>query len=116
MSKSRFRTWPRIETSAPESGSSAIIHRERAGQDEALPLPAAELVRVARQVLRSRPQAHAVEDRDRARILVSPLAPQRLSHELPHRPTRVQRRRGVLEDRLNGRPRLAELSPREICE
>ena len=52
-------TWAWIETSSAETGSSATIsfgpQRQRAGDADALALPAGELVRVAVVVLRVQP-------------------------------------------------------------
>ena len=72
MSSSRLRIWPRIDTSAPDSGSSAMIEArsgsQRARNRQPLALAAGELMGKARQVLGAGPQPDAVEQLDRAQL------------------------------------------------
>ena len=103
---SRFTTCACTETSSAETGSSQTIsfglQRQRAGDAEALPLAAGELVRILRRRLGA--QADAGEQP------LHPLAPlgpghagevaQRLGDDLARRQARVERGVRVLEDDL----------------
>ena len=110
---SRFTTCACTETSSAETGSSQTIsfglQRQRAGDAEALPLAAGELVRILGRRLGA--QADAGEQP------LHPLAPlgaghagevaQRLGDDLAGRQARVERGVRVLEDDLQVLPALA---------
>ena len=96
-----------IDTSSAETGSSATIslgsQRERAGDADALPLAAGELVRVAVVVLRVEPdQLEQVLHRALDAVLgLDVLQPERRADDRADGVPRVQRRVRVLEDHLD---------------
>ena len=96
-----------IETSRADTGSSATMKSgfegERAGEADALPLAARELVRVARAASAGRPTISS-SSRTRASAclpLARPCVAQRLADDPADAVARVERRERVLEDHLH---------------
>ena len=88
------------------------LQAQRAGDADALPLAARELVRVAVQVVGA--QAHRPQQRLDALLAVRELVDQQvLAHHLAHRHARVQRRERILEDDLRPAPHLEHALARQ---
>ena len=80
------------------------VQRQRAGEADPLPLPAAELVRIARELRRVEPDERRTAPRTRARraaLLPSLVDDQRLFDDVADAHARVERAVGILEDDLH---------------
>jgi hypothetical protein len=91
----------------------ARVERERPGDADALPLPAAERVREAPHVLGSKAdQAQKLGDAIPALAPVADVVhEERLAHDVEQRLPGIERREGVLEDHLHLAPEWPQASP-----
>ncbi len=91
------------------------LHRQRPGDADALPLPAGELVRVARACSAPRPtSASSAATRSRRSLAgaADAVDGEHLGEGVGHGHARVERRVGVLEDDLDALPQPAQLAGR----
>ena len=91
------------------------LHDERAGDDDALALPAGQLVRVAEREVGGRSKARASEGLAGPAVALGasmpmPVDDERLGHEVADRLLRVQRLVRVLEDELDPPPVVPQLA------
>ena len=107
-SQRRLRIWAWTSTSSAETGSSATIRSgssgERRRDRDALALPARELVgpRVGVRGCDSPTLSSSSSTRrSRSARVPTPIRVERLAHRPGHRPARVERGVGILEDRLH---------------
>src|SRR5690606_29080714 len=94
------------------------LHRERAGDADALALTTGELVRVplGEQRIQTH-RVHDVLDAVAPRLaLVEAVDRERLADDLPHAHARVQAREGVLEDHLHPATEASEFAALELRE
>ena len=118
-SSSRLTTCACTETSSADTGSSADderrLERERAREADALPLAAAELVRVLRR--RRRVEADELEQLPHARAPLGARADavndERLLDDRADAHARIERRVRILEDDLKMPPRAPQLARRQ---
>jgi hypothetical protein len=92
--------------------------REGAGNDDTLPLAAAELVRVAPGMLRPQPHLHE-QRRDtlpQRPSACDPAHQQRLADRVADRHARIERGRRVLEHHLHPRPRPRRVRLQQLRE
>jgi hypothetical protein len=118
MSSIRLRICARTETSRAETASSATIRSgstARAGDGDALPLAAAELVRIEAGVTGA--EADARQQRSDAFLHLAPAAEsveeQRLAELVAYAETRIEGRERVLEHHLHAAAPVPQLSERK---